>query len=271
MRQVYSPANSAEAHMLIHLLEQHGIRAHIQGEALSGDVGGLPAMALLQIQTADEDYEAARKILLDWEKRQRASEPPASETPKARLPILALGLMLLIGLAAGWILKERMTALPIDAAEVGFDDNGDGVPDGRLFFRVGATRAYKVEDDNNFDGVVDDRIRYDTRGTVLRQELDQDFDGFFETIVSFENGNVVLWEVDTDKNGVADIVFHHRLGLLQRAEYWDSGVGRIVRTEYFEDFRLIRSEHDLDRDGFAETVRTYDRFGEIVSTDTRTR
>lgn len=270
MRQVYSPANSAEAHMLVHLLDQAGIAAHIHGEALQSGVGELPAMALLQIQVADEDYEAARKIILDWERKQPDGHSAAAPA-RACFPILLFGVTLIIGIAAGWVLKDRVTALPIDSAEVAYDDNGDGVPDGRLYYRVGASSAHKLEDDNNFDGAIDERARYNDRGTLVRQELDQDFDGFFETLVVYEDGNIVRWDIDTDKNGVADMVFHYRLGVMRRAEYLDGGVGRVARVEYFNGFRMTQSEHDLDRDGFAETVRRYDDFGEIVSSETRAR
>lgn len=270
MRQVYAPANSAEAHMLVHLLDQAGIVAHIHGEALQSSVGELPAMALLQIQVADEDYDAARKLILDWERKQPEAAPEAAPT-KVRFPVLALALTLAIGVAAGWLLKDRVTALPIDAAEVTFDDNGDGAPDGRFFYHVGGSNAYKLEDDNNFDGVIDDRVRFNDHGAATRQELDQDFDGFFETTVLFEDNNVSRWDIDTDKNGVADIVMHYRLGVVRRVEYRDSSVGQIARIEYFNDFRMTQSEHDLNRDGFTETERHYDDFGEVVRSEIRAR
>jgi hypothetical protein len=57
MKQVYAPANTAEAHMLAHLLEQAGVRAHVHGEALQGAVGESPAANLLQLLVADEDYD----------------------------------------------------------------------------------------------------------------------------------------------------------------------------------------------------------------------
>lgn len=62
MRQVYAPADAAEAHMLVHLLEQNGIQALIHGEALQGAVGELPAAGLLQLLVPDEEHDAARGV-----------------------------------------------------------------------------------------------------------------------------------------------------------------------------------------------------------------
>jgi hypothetical protein len=47
--------------------------------------------------------------------------------------------------------------------------------------------------------------------------------------------------------------------------------GTMARINHYDDGRLQRSEIDLDRDGFLETVRTFDRYGEVVSSETRRR
>ena len=49
MQEVYQPANAPEAHMLVHLLGEAGITAHIHGEALQGAVGELPAGNVIRL------------------------------------------------------------------------------------------------------------------------------------------------------------------------------------------------------------------------------
>ena len=43
MTRVFHAANSIEAHMVLHLLEQAGITGDLEGEYLQGGVGELPA------------------------------------------------------------------------------------------------------------------------------------------------------------------------------------------------------------------------------------
>ena len=47
MTIVYAATNAVEAHMIVHLLQQSEIEAHIDGEHLQGAVGELPAATLL--------------------------------------------------------------------------------------------------------------------------------------------------------------------------------------------------------------------------------
>lgn len=264
MLAVYSPASSAEAHMLAHLLEQAGISAHIHGEALQGGVGELPAAGLLQLLVADEDYDAARKLILDWERVQPA---PKRAAPKAKTPWVPVLVALTIGVVVGWVLKDRAVAIPIDASVVPFDDNNDGFDDGKYYYRVGASFAHKIEEDNNFDDRVDAKTYLDANGALSRQESDLDFDGFFETRNVYADGNLQRSGTDLNQNNVDDIVSHFRLGLLRRVEISDLSSAQLVRIDYYNNFLLTNSDHDLDGDGALETRRTYDRNGEIASTE----
>lgn len=117
MRQAYAPANSAEAHMLAHMLDQNGIEAHIHGEALQGGVGELPASGLLQLLVADDDYERARALIAAWERANVSS--PDETTQKPRVPIWMGLIVFAIGVGGGWALHEaaKQNVIPIDAQE----------------------------------------------------------------------------------------------------------------------------------------------------------
>lgn len=67
MHIVYEPENLIEAHLLKGLLAQAGITAHIRGEHLTGAMGELPALGLLALMVADEDADAARALIADWQ------------------------------------------------------------------------------------------------------------------------------------------------------------------------------------------------------------
>ena len=75
MKRVYQASNNIQAHIVMHILEQAGIHAHVQGEFLQSGAGELPVGSLVGVAVADEDVEVAREIISDWEKLMR--EPSA--------------------------------------------------------------------------------------------------------------------------------------------------------------------------------------------------
>ena len=72
---VYRAANIADAHLMRQLLENEGIPAFIQGEYLQGAVGELPANTEILVHVADENADAARVVVDEWE----SAEPVVTE------------------------------------------------------------------------------------------------------------------------------------------------------------------------------------------------
>jgi Putative prokaryotic signal transducing protein len=85
MKRVYQAANNIEAHMVMHVLQQAGVHALVQGEFLQSGAGELPLGNLVAVAVADEDAALAREIIEDWEKlmREPAEEGEAGETGDA--------------------------------------------------------------------------------------------------------------------------------------------------------------------------------------------
>ena len=75
MKRVYQAANHIQVHMVMHVLEQAGVHAHVQGEFLQSGAGELPIGNLVGVVVADEDVTLAREIIEEWEKLMR--EPAA--------------------------------------------------------------------------------------------------------------------------------------------------------------------------------------------------
>lgn len=267
MKQVYAPANVAEAHMLVHMLGEHDILAHIHGEALQGGVGELPA-GLLQVAVADEDYDEARRLIEAWEK----SDTP-TQIPKPTIPFISGLLIFALGLLGGWGLHVAAVrnAIPIDSDVQRLDLNGDGQSDWSYYYRVGAMYPYRGEGDRNFDGAIDQKQRYDQVGTLVSAESDDNFDRFFETRTRFRAGNTLQSDVDANSDGIVDRKLFFSHGVLVREEIFADDPQRPVRVDHYNNLRLDRAEIDADRDGFFETIRTIDQFGEITATETRTR
>lgn len=269
MRQVYAPANSAEAHMLAHMLDQNGIVAHIHGEALQGGVGELPAGGLLQLLVADEDYDRARTLIAAWE---RTNVPSPDGRVDVKPPSIWMGLVVFaLGVGGGWLLKTAAenNLVPVDAQQWSFDHNGDGTDDVTQYARMGAFYAYKSETDRNFDGNVDDTCSFDANGVTTLCLYDDDFDGYVEGRTVFQFGNPARTTIDTDRDGKPDRTIYSVHGVATREEIHPDDPERIVRVNYYDEAWLTRAETDADGDGFFETVATYNELGDVTGTQTR--
>jgi len=66
MRAIYEPAHSIEANLIVGLLQQFGIQAHIAGEYLQGGAGELPAFGLMRVMVEDRDADNARQLIEEW-------------------------------------------------------------------------------------------------------------------------------------------------------------------------------------------------------------
>jgi hypothetical protein len=51
----------------MHQLQQAGIAAAIEGEYLQGGIGELPAAGNVRVVVPDNDVEAARQVIADWD------------------------------------------------------------------------------------------------------------------------------------------------------------------------------------------------------------
>lgn len=67
MKTVYDAGSNLLAHMALHQLQQAGLHAEIAGEFLQGGIGELPAMGNVRVRVNNEDEEAARQVIADWE------------------------------------------------------------------------------------------------------------------------------------------------------------------------------------------------------------
>ena len=76
MKRVYNAANHIQAHMVMHVLEQAGVHALVQGEFLQSGAGELPVGNLVGVAVDDEDVAIAREIIEDWE---RLMQEPGKE------------------------------------------------------------------------------------------------------------------------------------------------------------------------------------------------
>lgn len=68
MISVYQGSDYFEAQLLKGLMEQEGLQVFLQGAALQGGLGDLPALGHLSITVNDADQQRAEEIIAAYEK-----------------------------------------------------------------------------------------------------------------------------------------------------------------------------------------------------------
>ncbi|MGH1540891.1 MAG: putative signal transducing protein [Arenicella sp.] len=66
MELVYEPANAIEGQLIINMLQQADIEAHMHGANLHSVIGEVQAFGLVRIFVAAGDYEKAKDIIDNW-------------------------------------------------------------------------------------------------------------------------------------------------------------------------------------------------------------
>lgn len=254
MKSVFEAANSVEAHMIHNLLQQAGITSWIEGEHLQGGMGELQAIGLIRVTVNDQDYQAAKEIIREWDARQKRHEPPA-QPRKSNALIFSI-----IGFIAGALSVATLYKPTVNTD--GIDYNHDGRIDEQRTYR--GRMILKTEVDRNRDGAIDQVSNFDSNGTIQSVLTDNDFDGRFETVLDYRHGNLSTVAADTTGDGFKDQRTTFRYGIRHTTTLLDSASGTPIKIQRFSPFgQLLSAELDTDGDGVMDTRYTYDEIGEI--------
>ncbi|MFD2642420.1 putative signal transducing protein [Pseudomonas japonica] len=79
MQRIYEPENLMEAEVLIGMLDNEGVEAHLVGRDLLGAIGELPLHGLLGLAVADEQAEYARQLIAAY----NAAQPLPGDEPES--------------------------------------------------------------------------------------------------------------------------------------------------------------------------------------------
>jgi hypothetical protein len=145
MKSIYEASTALDAHMILNLLEQEGIKGRVDGEYLPGAVGEIQAINLVRVMVDESDYKQANQIIRDWEAIEVEKGEKKTKKPTTIVSEFLFGLMLGGGLIL-WAYNTPVT-------EDGIDVNGDGVLDEKWIYRD--NRISKTEVDRNFDRKID--------------------------------------------------------------------------------------------------------------------
>ena len=260
MKTVFEPSNALEGHMLQDLLKQRGISAHVEGAQLQGGVGELPVTGFVRVVVEDDDHDAARVIIDEWE-AANVSEPipiPSDRTTKGFIAGL-------IGVAIGIAVTYAFLRAPVKSEQL--DQNEDGRFDEFLSFSPLGV-LLKVESDRNYDGKIDLIQQIDRKGRTDTVVADEDFNGSLESRWYYRANQPILGEFDTDGDSTIDIRTQFRDGVAVSSEYMVAGSRRPGRVEFYRLGKLTSAEVDTDRDGRLDKRYKYSDLAEVIGTET---
>ena len=254
MQKVYESSTAPEAHIVKILLESKGIQPRIDGEHLPSGAGTLPAINLVRVLVEDEDYIAASEVIDEWESngKDEAKEASPKEKPKGLIGFLVGATF--ASAAAFWIYNSPVTV-------EGIDYNADGQLDERWTYKN--NRISESTYDRNLDGRVDQRYYFGTTGIIRSGEIDNDFDGVFETKQNYYKGNIASEESDTNQNGIVEYRMLFKHGLIDSIEIIDEKTGKVRKLQYYVSGRLVSAEFDSNGDGVLDTKYKYDAYEEV--------
>lgn len=263
MKEIYSASNATEAHMVVNLLELHGIAARIEGEYLSGGIGELPAIGLVRVMANVNDVEQAKSVIEYWERTEFKSSPETKVKSSSHHVFGAAIISFILGITSMAIYHS--TPITTD----GIDYDGDGQIDEKWTYVN--HMISKAEQDRNFDGRFDAIYQYDRNGLLKSSRYDENFDGLYETELVYENGNPVKQFSDTNDNSVRDYIAVYKNGVFVHESFLDEVTLKPVKVSYYGPFQIEKSELDTTGDGYLDTIHEYDELGELSRTYTRSK
>jgi len=253
MKSIYEASTALDAHMVLNLLEQNGIKGRVDGEYLPGAVGEIQAINLVRVMVDESDYEKARKIIRDWEAIEVDKEANNTKRPATGVSAFLFGMVIGGGLIL-WVYNSPVS-------EDGMDMNGDGKLDERWIYRD--NRISKTEVDRNLDNKIDIVYYFDRKGILKEAKFDENFDGVYETEIKYKNGQPHSKGSDLNQDGNIDYKVSYKYGDVDEIEIIGEGGDLRTKRQKYRMGKLVSAELDSNGDGNFDVEYVYDNLEEV--------
>ena len=90
MITIYQANSSIDAKLIQDQLGFADIPSHIMGDLLQGGVGELQPQGLVKVMVDEEDFEKAREVIIEWEKKIPKKEKVIKQSRKSSYSSLIL-------------------------------------------------------------------------------------------------------------------------------------------------------------------------------------
>ncbi|MCK5099457.1 MAG: hypothetical protein KAR45_15220, partial [Desulfobacteraceae bacterium] len=146
------------------------------------------------------------------------------------------------------------------------DKNQDGKPDVEAFFDKNQNRK-KLISDLDFDGYFETVQTYNNPAwsMILSQDINADKN---TDVKSFYSNNILKQkELDDNSDGIIDCIeYYHKTGTIEKLEEMNNG--KIVITWFYDDKEtVIRAQEDKNSDGMVDIWYQYDDKGILKSVE----
>jgi hypothetical protein len=166
------------------------------------------------------------------------------------------------------ILLKILSPIHISASEFmddqEFDSNKDGLAD--IFITHDRLGFYELSD-RNYDGKVDQALRYNSESQLDSGNSDSDFDEYFETVFQVLDGYIVKDLVDTNSDGRVDLCLYYKNTQLERSVGL-VGTGQflieVYSYEYGRPIESNRTSTQLTSEEFDQIMRQKNSKCELV-------
>jgi len=256
MKKLCNAQNSAEAQMIVDILDENGIKAEIKGafDPL------LPSTIWIEnISDFDKAISIIKEIKDTTTKYEHTTN--VSNTKKSRF-WLGLIIGFFIGTTIFYFIEDKgiITGKSSSAEPNEWDSNNDGNVD--IWREVKEDDKYVEIYDVNFDGKQDDWFYHNKEGVLERSEKDSNFDGKIDHWTSFNKQGVLKHdESDTNFDGKIDYwASYNKQGILEHDESDSDFDGKIDYWGKCKDGYIIEATFDHNGDGEKDEWCTYQNF-----------
>ena len=254
MVTIFEAKNLAEAHMVLHMLQQAGLSGRVDGEYLQGAAGKLQATGLIRVKIIESDFEQAKTVIQQWDAMRPSEEEPV---PAKKSSHVGTGIF---GFLSGLLVAALFYNTPI--THDSYDHNGDNIIDQKWTYVDGYLS--KLEWDRNFDGELDYISKYDRIGTVQSAKSDEDFNGTFESSSRHKNDNIVETGSDTNGDGFKDMRLKFNYGVLETMTFLNPTTKKPIKVVHYTSFKAKSAEVDTTDDGVLDSKYKYNNTEDVI-------